>query len=175
MGGFPTREPRTAFGPTMENASPVRNPKRHLDAAKLNLSNWQVAGMNLVSPRLVVLAAVDVATPAVTTLVQKAAWDPDGAMGAVSWVRSAAGVYTWALTAGSYADMDGNLVAVAPMFSVAVPLTVGAAAGAQLVPWSEVPGSAGGNVKFRTNDDSGYDDPQGAAPTTDAALALLVW
>ena len=56
--GFPTRDARNAFGPTMENVRSVVNPKQDADAAIINKVWWDVAGMNRVSPMVEMRATV---------------------------------------------------------------------------------------------------------------------
>lgn len=74
MSGFPARPGRTAFGPTFEDAEPVRNPKRNVGATLVNLMAWQLAGAGLVVPRAVVACRVNGSAIAVTE--QLLAWDP---------------------------------------------------------------------------------------------------
>jgi hypothetical protein len=74
-GGFPSRPSLSNFGPTLENAVPVRDPSRELDAAVFNLLRQQVAGMGLLVPR--VIAKLTVANPTLL-LAHAEAWNPEG-------------------------------------------------------------------------------------------------
>jgi hypothetical protein len=74
-GGFPARPDLSSYGPTLQNAVPVRDPERELDAAVFNLLRHQAAGMGLLSPR--VLLKLTVADPAVL-IARAEAWNPRG-------------------------------------------------------------------------------------------------
>lgn len=74
MSGFPTRPQLSDFGPiVLQDARPVRDPDIELAAAQWNLMKHQVAGMGLLSPRVVAQLTVD-ASPALA--VNREAWNP---------------------------------------------------------------------------------------------------
>lgn len=76
MAGFPTRPDRSAFGPKMLNARPVRDGSKELDAEKLNLDWHQTAGLGLVSPRVLLRVTIDGTTPVLHSRAE--AWNPEG-------------------------------------------------------------------------------------------------
>lgn len=76
MSGFPTRPDRAAFGPTLLDASPVRDPTRQLGAGRLNLDAHQVAGLGLVSPRVMIRLTIDGTTPVLISRAE--VWNPEG-------------------------------------------------------------------------------------------------
>lgn len=109
MPGYPNKITRNALGPTYQNATKIGNPKEEIDASIFNLMCWQVAGMNAVSYRGVIIGRVDNAT--IELLSQSFAWDPNGILGPTVLNRSGAGIYSWTLpSAGIYSDMNGNAV-----------------------------------------------------------------
>ena len=107
MGGFPARPNRDAFGPTLEDEAPVENPKREIGADTFNLSWWQVAGLGKVVPKAWLKCTV--AGAAITTNSQGLAFDPEGALGVLTWVYVGVGSYTIEF-ASQYADEDGTLI-----------------------------------------------------------------
>ncbi len=110
MPGWPNKITRASLGPTYENASKITNNKRQLEAGILNTLTWQVAGMNGPAARGFVrctLSGTDV-----TVTHQWFAWDPDQALVKMTFTRSSAGVFTWALPGtGIYNDVNGTPVA----------------------------------------------------------------
>lgn len=76
MSGFPIRPALSAFGPTIENIAPVRNPTTDLDAAKWNLLKYQAAGLGLMTPRVLFKLTID--NP-MALLARSEAWNPSGA------------------------------------------------------------------------------------------------
>lgn len=110
--GFPNRVARSSFGPTLEDKWPVVNPKHDVGEATLNLTFWQVAGMNAVSARGLIYVSVNEGAGTATTDYQGFAWDPDGGMPKIVWTRTSAGVYTFSLPETQYEDERGNLTTV---------------------------------------------------------------
>jgi hypothetical protein len=108
MAGFPGRPDRAQFGPTYEDEFPVENPKRELGEAVINLNMWQLAGVGLVSPKVVITATVS--GSAVTVTNQLLAWDPNQTGAAITIAYNSTGNYTPTF-ASTYTDEDGNNVA----------------------------------------------------------------
>lgn len=108
MAGFPNRPDRSEFGPTYEDERPVENPKRELGESVVNLNMWQVAGVSLTSPKVVISATVS--GSAVTVTNQMLAWDPAQDLSNITITYSATGDYTFAF-ASTYPDEDGNSIA----------------------------------------------------------------
>lgn len=109
MSGYPNKISRSSLGPSYQNAAKVGNPKQEADAAIFNLMCWQLAGVNVVAPRAVLIGQADNAT--ISLVKQYLAWDPNGALGPSTFSRTSQGVYTWALPgSGTYSDMNGNAV-----------------------------------------------------------------
>jgi hypothetical protein len=52
MSGLPLRPDRDSFGPTYLDSTAVRDPQKNLSAGVFNLLTWQVAGIGLLSPRV---------------------------------------------------------------------------------------------------------------------------
>ena len=108
MAGFPNRPDRSEFGPTYEDERPVENPKRELGQSVVNLNMWQVAGVGLTSPKVVISATVS--GSAVTVTNQMLAWDPSQALGNITITYDATGDYTFAFSS-TYPDEDGSSIA----------------------------------------------------------------
>ena len=96
MSGWPLRPARSSFGQTYEDSTPVRDPRKQIAAATLNLDFWQVAGLGLVSPRAV-LHFTGAASPIL--LARAEAWNPNqlstGDYADPTVVVNGAGDYTW--------------------------------------------------------------------------------
>lgn len=109
MPGYPNKITRAALGPTYVNSTKIGNPAEEIDAAVFNLMAWQMAGLNLVAPRAVIIGQAENGQPILYK--QWLSWDPNGALANTQFTRTGTGVYTWALPgSGTYADMNGNLV-----------------------------------------------------------------
>jgi hypothetical protein len=109
MSGFPSRLLRSIFGPkVLVNTNPVENPNSDLGAEAFMPLFHQVAGMNLLAPRAVLLGFY---TGAVLTIQHQAeAWSPDNDQVHPTPARSAAGVYTYTF-ASTYKDENGADIA----------------------------------------------------------------
>ncbi len=71
--GFPTRPDRGSFGPEMINTRAVRDPRREIDAALLNLLWHQIAGSGQVVPRVLLHFT---AQPSPVIIGRVEAWNP---------------------------------------------------------------------------------------------------
>jgi hypothetical protein len=120
MSGWPLKLTRAALGPLYENVSKIVNPKKQLDAAIINPLMWQVAGMNGTAARGLVRCTM--AGTVVTVTHQWFAWDPDQSLVKMTFTRSSAGVWTWALPGtGAYPDANSvsrpaDLIGAVPFF-----------------------------------------------------------
>jgi hypothetical protein len=103
--GFPTRVTRDALGPKLEDAYPVEHPTQEVGARTFNADFWQVAGMNLIVPRAVLIASWN--GSAFDLHHQAEAWNPNGQQGRPTLARVGAGDYTYEF-ASTYADEDGT-------------------------------------------------------------------
>lgn len=161
MAGFPRIPTRSSFGPTMEDFLPVRNPKKDLGAAPINLSFWQIAGIG----RTVASAAI-VFDPAALSGAgkitrQALTFDPKGEIDPISHTINAAGDYEFTF-ASSYVDETGTAVPFFPILAIANPLGIGAN---PLIGLTDLDGST---VEVRI--------VQAANGTlTSSTLSLLVW
>src|SRR5574341_299291 len=106
--GYPVLPTRNAFGPTLKDSGKITDPERQIPATAFNLAWHQLSGVGLVSP--IALLVVDGFATGATTLVQRLAWDPNGAIALLGWVRTGAGIYTCQF-AGTYNDEQGNVIA----------------------------------------------------------------
>jgi hypothetical protein len=106
--GFPTRILRSALGPKFLDTAPVENPETDIGARQFNLAFHQVAGLNLVAPRVSLVAHYTGGQFVIQH--QQEAWNTEGAQARPVLARSAAGVYTYTF-ASSYLDEDGVSVA----------------------------------------------------------------
>lgn len=112
MSGFPTRFLRSVLGPKFVNTNPVENPEGDIGDAQFNAAFHQVAGMNLVVPRVALIAFY---TGAVQTIVHQAeAWNPENAQAHPALARTGAGAYTYTFAA-TYKDENGSDVATVVM------------------------------------------------------------
>lgn len=102
MTGFPDRPIRTDLGADLENYSPVVDVKHHLDADDLELRKFQLAGLGLVSPRVVISGKTSVSAPEVDFLTE--AWNTEqqssGAYAKPVIAKTSTGLFTvtWAAT-----------------------------------------------------------------------------
>lgn len=110
MSGFPNRPSRTAFGPEKRNERRVQNPETELDSAEMNLDFWQVAGMGLVAPRVVIIALASGGSLPTPYSYQGIAWDPKGLLGAIPSVYNGVGDYEFNFAA-TYPDQRGVAIA----------------------------------------------------------------
>lgn len=124
MSGYPLKITRAALGPTYENVSKITNPKKQLDAAKLNLLLWQLAGVQGASARG--LVRVTLAATTFTVTHQWLAWDADGALAKMTFTHVGTGDYTWTLPNSGLFD-DANGTSTAADLIGAVPLVQGTA------------------------------------------------
>jgi len=117
MGGFPTRTNRAGFGPSMENESPVNNPKRELSGPQMNINFWNLAGCGLVIPKAVFRCTISATT--ITTANQLWAFDPDSSQSTLTMTYQQAGHYNFVF-ASQYPDemaTDINLSLIGGMAS----------------------------------------------------------
>lgn len=93
--GFPTRPPRSSFGPDPVNTKPVRDRARELDADIGKLVFHQVAGSGLVGPVAILRFLADTAR---TIHQRQEAWNPSqestGAYADPTITRISTGIYT---------------------------------------------------------------------------------
>jgi hypothetical protein len=111
--GFPKRFTRDQLGPQLRNTYPVENPETDIGAETWNPLMHQVSGMNLVVPRVALVAAWGGAAFDLAT--QAEAWNPKGDQAHPVLGRTSTGDYTYTFAA-TYKDEDG----------VAQPLALGA-------------------------------------------------
>lgn len=159
MAGFPDRPDRDSFGPTYENEDAVENPKRELGQEIVNLNMWQVAGMGLVSPKVVINCTVAGGGP-VTVVGQRLAWDPNQDLANITITYSATGIYTFAF-ASTYPDEDGSAIATGLIGGTALPNSLL-------------------NVRGIVNLTSGYEGTikifdADAGTATNAPFTLIIW
>lgn len=119
QGGFPNRIARSSFGPTLESDDPVVNPKQDIGPDTFNLDYWQVAGMNVVSPRGLLQVTAEVG--GATTEYQGFAWDSEILLPKIIWTRTQEGEYTFSLPETEYLDSQNNLVTVEFIGGQAIP------------------------------------------------------
>ena len=155
MSGFPAVPARAAFGPTFQNARPVRDATRELDAGTMNLAAWQVAGAGRTVPKAWLLYAG--ATPALSAHAET--WAPSGDGAAPGAVRNSTGNYTFTYLA-TYPDENGAEVPFAPQ--MAVPVVQGGAAGVEATATI-----SGQTVTVLVKD--------AAAASVNATVFVLVW
>ena len=108
MSGFPSRFLRSLLGPKFVNTNPAENPETDVGAQQFNAAFHQVAGMNLVVPRVALIASYS--GGGFVYSHQAEAWNPENAQAHPVLARSAAGVYTYTF-ASTYKDEDGTDVA----------------------------------------------------------------
>jgi len=107
MSSFPTRTGRTAFGPTFENESPVRNPAKEISADTINLLAWNNAGLCQVTPKGVLRVTVAATVP--TAQYESYVWNPNGSTSVATLAFESTGVYSF-LFSQSYANYNGASV-----------------------------------------------------------------
>ena len=112
MAGFPTRTGRTAYGPTFENESPVKNPAKEIDANMVNLVAWNVGGMAQTAPRGITRITVAATVP--TNQYDAYAWAPNGGT-TVPFTFESTGIYSFAFSQ-QYANENGALVNISLVF-----------------------------------------------------------
>jgi len=105
---YPNRITRVQLGPELEDVKPVVDPKKFIGAATWNLLFWQVAGTNLVVPRGVIVAEIDVSNTTATTVYQALAWDPDGTVPTLSWTYVSDQEWTLTFSETKYPDHSGQ-------------------------------------------------------------------
>lgn len=110
MSGFPTRFSRTQLGPKFRDNYPVENPETDIGAQQFNAAFWQVAGINLIVPRVSLIAVWGGSS--FTINHQAEAWNPDNAQAHPVLARTSAGVYTYTF-ASTYTDEDGVAISLA--------------------------------------------------------------
>lgn len=107
MPGFPSRFLRAALGPKFVNSRPIESPESDIGDKQFNAAFWQLAGANLVLPRVSLIAHY---TGGNFVYSQQAeAWNPDQAQPHPALARVSAGAYTYTFAA-SYLDEDGLAV-----------------------------------------------------------------
>ncbi len=104
MSGFPTRFLRSILGPKFVNQSPVENPEGDIGDRQFNAAFHQLAGMNLVVPRAVLIASHN--GTAFQVAHQAEAWNPENAQLHPTPARAAAGSYSYTFAA-TYKDQEG--------------------------------------------------------------------
>lgn len=104
MSGFPSRIQRSDLGPAFVDAYPVENPETDIGARAFNAAFHQVAGMNLVSPRAIVVA--EYSGGALSVQYQAEAWNPNSDQAHPVLSRTGTGAYSLTFAA-SYADESG--------------------------------------------------------------------
>ena len=175
MSGFPKRATTiNAFGPELENAGPIRSPKRHLSATILNLMRFQLAGMGLVVPRAVLQVSMTGigSTPVIVTAQQFLTWDSAGVVPLVTWVRNSAGKYTWTFSAGHYPDENGNSVSLDWIGGTALPSKV-SSGNHVIVGTARIDSSTSGQALLE-DVNGAFSDPVGVGGTAGTFL-LLLW
>lgn len=105
---FPNRTTRSQLGPRFRDVYPVENPETDLGAGQLNEALDQIAGMNVIVPR--VSLAASWGGSAFNIEHQAEAWNSDEAQLHPVLARISAGRYTYTFVA-TYVDGDGNVVA----------------------------------------------------------------
>lgn len=109
--GFPTRISRDTLGPTLVDQYQITDETKQLGADTMNEAWWNLSGVGLVIPRVVITATVTPGTTTVSTVYQGIAWDPNGSLSNLSWVYAEAGRYTFAFSS-AYNDEAGNSVSI---------------------------------------------------------------
>lgn len=104
MSGFPTRILRAVLGPAFRDTRPVENPETDIGAKQFNAAFHQVAGMNLIVPRVAFIAVYSGGSFQVTH--QAEAWNPNNVQAHPAAARAAAGSYTYTF-ASTYKDEEG--------------------------------------------------------------------
>lgn len=103
MSGFPTRFLRSILGPKFVNQTPVESPESDIGDAQFNAAFHQLAGMNLVVPRAVVIATYG---SGFQIAHQAEAWNPENAQLHPTLARAGSGIYSYTF-ASTYKDEDG--------------------------------------------------------------------
>lgn len=108
--GFPKRFTRDELGPTLRNTYPVENPETDIGEDAFNGAFHQVAGMNLIVPRVSLVALWNGSS--FNILSQEEAWNPRHSQAHPVLARTTAGHYTYTF-ASTYLDEDGNPISTA--------------------------------------------------------------
>jgi hypothetical protein len=106
--GFPTRFVRSVLGPLLRDLYPPENTETDIGARTFNTVFWQVAGMNLVSPRASLVASWN--GSAFTYTHQHEAWNAENAQAHPQLTRQSTGRYRYTFAA-SYLDENGSAIA----------------------------------------------------------------
>lgn len=118
-GGSPSRPDRNSFGQVMVNRGAVRDPQRDLDASIWNLMAWQLAGIGLLAPRVMLHFTLS-GTPAIIRRAES--WNPSrattGAYADPAFTVNGTGDITVAWPS-AVQDDEGNSVNVAFTFAQA--------------------------------------------------------
>lgn len=113
MSGFPTRPDRGAFGPTLIDRSPVRDTEGQVGASRFNLDAHQVAGLGLVSPRVMLRLTIDGTTPVLISRAE--VWNPKGLSTGDQVPPTLAGISTGRCTVSyptTIADEEGDPIGI---------------------------------------------------------------
>ena len=86
MSGFPARIQRSDLGPSFVDAYPVENPETDIGARAFNAAFHQVAGMNLVSPRAIVVA--EYSGGSLSKAARNIDWGCSTPLSSRSWLRT---------------------------------------------------------------------------------------
>ena len=110
--GFPTRFVRSFLGPLFRDINPPENSETDIGARTFNTAFWQLAGMNLVSPRASLVAAYNAGTGQFAISHQHEAWNAENAQPHPTLTRQSAGRYRYTFAA-SYQDEADTAIATA--------------------------------------------------------------
>lgn len=99
MPGYPLLITRDAFGPTLEEWAPVRNPRREIGQATFNLAWWQLAALSQLCP----ISWIHVSATG-SRIASAEGWNPNGLIGLTpARARTSTGIFTVTYQ-GTYAD-----------------------------------------------------------------------
>lgn len=93
MSGFPERILRSSLGPKLRDIVPVENPETDIPASAFESVFWQVAGSNLIQPRVVCIA--EWTGSAFNIFHQGEAWNANAEQAHPVLAREGAGDYTY--------------------------------------------------------------------------------
>lgn len=110
MPQFPERLTRSELGPTYVNNRPVENPETDVGEEVINPLMDQVAGMNLIVPRAVLVAAWNSGSSQFDVFDQAEAWNPNLDQAHPALTRVATGRYEY-LFAASYLNSKAVTIA----------------------------------------------------------------
>jgi len=111
MPGFPNRISRASLGPSLVDTWPVTDETKAIPSKSFNLAWWQLAGSGLTAARGLLQVVMNGTQP--ETVFQALAWDPDGTLPNLLWVRDSAGVYSYSFPQTDYPDESGSPVTLA--------------------------------------------------------------